>query len=130
MSELELDKKKNQLINALLIKKFTSLGFNKLTDIQQQAIPKILEKKNSLILAPTGSGKTECAVIPIFLHIRKSKYPDKIKTLYITPLRALNRDVFRRIVKYSEIEGLDTKSGMEIHHKQIEKKLGTHLQTY
>ena len=46
MSELELDKKKNQLINALLIKKFTSLGFNKLTDIQQQAIPKILEKKN------------------------------------------------------------------------------------
>jgi len=109
MSELELSKKKNQAINALLIKKFTSLGFNKLTEIQQQAIPKILEKKNSLIIAPTGSGKTECSVIPIFLHIKKTKTPNKIKALYITPLRALNRDVFRRIITYGEIEGLDIK---------------------
>ena len=109
MSELELDKKKKQVINALLIKKFTSLGFNKLTEIQQQAIPKILEKKNSLIIAPTGSGKTECSVIPIFLHIKKSKSLGKIKVLYITPLRALNRDVFRRIINYGEIEGLDIK---------------------
>ena len=109
MSELELGKKKNKVINALLIKKFTSLGFNKLTEIQQQAIPKILEKKNSLIIAPTGSGKTECSVIPIFLHIKKTKIPNKIKALYITPLRALNRDVFRRIITYGEIEGLDIK---------------------
>ena len=109
MSELELDKKKNQVINALLIKKFISLGFNKLTEIQQQAIPKILEKKNSLIIAPTGSGKTECSVIHIFLQIKKSKSPGKIKALYITPLRALNRDVFRRITSYGEIEGLDIK---------------------
>ena len=109
MSELELGKKKNQVINALLIKKFTSLGFNKLTEIQQQAIPKILEKKNSLIIAPTGSGKTECSVIPIFLHIKKTKIPNKIKALYITPLRALNRDVFRRIITYGEVEGLDIK---------------------
>ena len=109
MSELELDKKKNQVINALLIKKFLSLGFNKLTEIQQEAIPKILEKKNSLIIAPTGSGKTECSVIPIFLQIKKSKSPGKIKALYITPLRALNRDVFRRITSYGEIEGLDIK---------------------
>ena len=109
MSELELGKKKNQVINALLIKKFTSLGFNKLTEIQQQAIPKILEKKNSLIIAPTGSGKTECSIIPIFLHIKKTKIPNKIKALYITPLRALNRDVFRRIITYGEVEGLDIK---------------------
>ena len=109
MSELELDKKKNQVINALLIKKFISLGFNKLTEIQQQAIPKILEKKNSLIIAPTGSGKTECSVIPIFLQIKKSKSPGKIKALYITPLRALNRDVHRRIINYAKIEGLDIK---------------------
>jgi len=109
MSELELEKRKSQVINASLITKFTSLGFNKLTEIQQLAIPKILEKKNSLITAPTGSGKTECSVIPIFSQIKKSKSPGKIKALYITPLRALNRDVHRRIINYAKIEGLDIK---------------------
>ena len=109
MSELEINKRKSQVIDSLLIAKFNSLGFNKLTEIQKQAIPKILEQKNSLIIAPTGSGKTECSVIPIFSQIKKSKIPGKIKTLYITPLRALNRDVFRRIITYGEIDGLDIK---------------------
>ena len=109
MSELEIDTRKKKVIDTLLTAKFNSLGFNKLTEIQQQAIPKILEQKNSLIIAPTGSGKTECAVIPIFLQIKKSKSPGKIKAVYITPLRALNRDVFRRIITYGEIEGLDIK---------------------
>ena len=109
MSELEINKRKSQVIDSLLIAKFNSLGFNKLTEIQKQAIPKILEQKNSLIIASTGSGKTECSVIPIFLQIKKSKIPGKIKTLYITPLRALNRDVFRRIITYGEIDGLDIK---------------------
>lgn len=59
-----------------------------------------------MVIAPTGSGKTETAVIPIFSRVSKSKKPDKIKVLYITPLRALNRDVFKRIIQYAENEGL------------------------
>ena len=109
MSELEISKRTNQVIDSSVIAKFNSLGFNKLTEIQKQAIPKILEQKNSLILAPTGSGKTECSVIPIFSQIKKSKIPGKIKVLYITPLRALNRDIFRRIITYGTDEGLDIK---------------------
>jgi ATP-dependent Lhr-like helicase len=65
-----------------------------------------------LVIAPTGSGKTETAVIPIFSRVAKSKKPDKIKVLYITPLRALNRDVFKRIIQYAENEGLR----IEIRH--------------
>ncbi len=59
-----------------------------------------------MIVAPTGSGKTECAVIPIFSQIKKTKKRGKIKALYVTPLRALNRDVFRRVIKYAELEDL------------------------
>ena len=118
MSELELDKKKNQAIDLSLIEKFNSMGFNELTEIQKLAIPKIQEKKNSLILAPTGSGKTECSVIPIFSHISKSKTPNKIKALYITPLRALNRDVFRRIINYAKDDGLK----IDIRHGDTSQK--------
>ena len=59
-----------------------------------------------MVIAPTGSGKTETAVIPIFARVAKSKRLDKIKVLYVTPLRALNRDVFKRIIHYAETEGL------------------------
>ncbi|HXV38329.1 MAG TPA: DEAD/DEAH box helicase [Nitrosopumilaceae archaeon] len=86
--------------------KFHSLGFKNLTYIQKKAIPIIFQKIDSLVIAPTGSGKTETAVIPIFTHLAKSKRLGKIKALYITPLRALNRDVFRRIIKYAENECL------------------------
>ena len=108
MSELEQDRVKNQnrLANLSFTEKFRSLGFENLTDIQKKAVPIIFQKIDSLIVAPTGSGKTESSVIPIFTHIAKSKKFGKIKALYITPLRALNRDVFRRIIKYAENENL------------------------
>src|SRR5712692_4881378 len=108
MSELEQDRVKNQnrLANLSFTEKFRSLGFENLTDIQKKAVPTIFQKIDSLIVAPTGSGKTESSVIPIFTHIAKSKKFGKIKALYVTPLRALNRDVFRRIIKYAENEGL------------------------
>ncbi|HEU5488662.1 MAG TPA: DEAD/DEAH box helicase, partial [Candidatus Nitrosotalea sp.] len=89
-----------------LEEKFRNLGFAHLTEIQQKAVPVIFQKIDSLVVAPTGSGKTETAVIPIFSRVAHSKKQDKIKVLYITPLRALNRDVFKRIIKYAENEGL------------------------
>ncbi|MGI0087126.1 MAG: DEAD/DEAH box helicase [Nitrosotalea sp.] len=86
--------------------KFRNLGFEHLTEIQKKAVPAIYQKIDSLVIAPTGSGKTETAVVPIFDRVAKSKKHGKIKTLYVTPLRALNRDVFRRVIRYAENEGL------------------------
>jgi ATP-dependent Lhr-like helicase len=108
MSELEQDRIKNQkrLADLSLTDKFCSLGFENLTDIQKKAVPVVYQKIDSLIVAPTGSGKTESSVIPIFARLANSKKTGKIKALYITPLRALNRDVFRRIIKYAENENL------------------------
>ena len=102
MNDLEQKILRNPPIENFLEEKFRSFGFEQLTNIQKKAVPIIYQKKNSLIIAPTGSGKTECSVIPIFSHAKKTKEQGKIKVLYITPLRALNRDVFRRIIKYAE----------------------------
>ena len=87
---------------------FLKEGFKSLTAIQKKAIPVISRKINSLLVAPTGSGKTEAAVIPVFIQLSNYKihHRGKIKAIYITPLRALNNDVFRRIIKYAESENL------------------------
>lgn len=103
---------KNQFPDSILDSLFVHFGFTDLTEIQKKASPIILQKKDCLVIAPTGSGKTECSVIPIFSLVKKSKKPGKIKVLYITPLRALNRDVFRRITKYAQYNDLS----IEIRH--------------
>ena len=97
---------------------FENFGFSNLTEIQKKASPIILQKKDCLVIAPTGSGKTECSVIPIFSLLKSSRKPGKIKALYITPLRALNRDVFRRITKYAHQSELS----IEIRHGDTTQK--------
>ena len=106
MEKLDQKMSEKTQTETFLQEKFRLLGFKQFTNIQKKAVPIVSQKKNSLIIAPTGSGKTECTVIPIFSLIKKTKQQGKIKVLYVTPLRALNRDVFRRIIRYAEYDDL------------------------
>ncbi|MCS7125456.1 MAG: DEAD/DEAH box helicase [Aigarchaeota archaeon] len=71
--------------------------FKHLTAPQIYAIPRILENRNILLIAPTGTGKTEAALLPILSKMLVEDVGHGIKLLYITPLRALNRDLLDRI---------------------------------
>ena len=76
------------------------IGLEEPSDIQKLAIPIILQGKNVLVIAPTGTGKTLASVLPIFnlfLEHRSSHETKGISMLYVTPLRALNRDIVRRL---------------------------------
>ncbi len=91
----------------LIVEKFSREGFSKLTTIQRKALPVISRKVNSLLVAPTGSGKTEAAVMPVFTMLAHAAgKAGAIRAIYITPLRALNNDVQRRIIRYAESSGL------------------------
>ncbi|MBU5537402.1 MAG: DEAD/DEAH box helicase [Candidatus Aenigmatarchaeota archaeon] len=68
---------------------------------QQLAIPYIASGINTLIIAPTGSGKTEAALLKIFDRVIQEK-PRPISTLYITPMKSLNRDLLDRIMWWSK----------------------------
>ncbi|MFQ5475760.1 MAG: DEAD/DEAH box helicase [Nitrosopumilus sp.] len=114
MKDLDQNQQTNQTLESL----FETFGFSKLTEIQKKASPIIFQKKDCLVIAPTGSGKTECSVIPIFSLLKNSKKSGKIKSLYITPLRALNRDVFRRITKYAH----ENELSIEIRHGDTSQK--------
>jgi ATP-dependent Lhr-like helicase len=72
-------------------------GFTALSDAQKQAIPLILEKNHIVLIAPTGTGKTESAMFPIFDGLLKLPGGGGFKALYITPLRSLNRDILSRM---------------------------------
>ena len=72
------------------------VGIDKLTTPQLKAIPEILKGENCLIIAPTGMGKTEAALIPVFHLFLSQEKKEGLNILYITPLRALNRDLLQR----------------------------------
>src|SRR3972149_1707699 len=93
-------------LDARILDAARALGIEEFTEPQLRAIPPILAGKHVLLVAPTGIGKTEAAVFPI-LHRLLREDPKRIAALYITPLRALNRDMLRRLTFFAERLGLD-----------------------
>lgn len=72
-------------------------GFREPTEIQRLALPLLEGEADALLLSPTGTGKTEAALLPI-LSRRLGTPSPPIGLLYVTPLRALNRDLEQRLV--------------------------------
>jgi len=87
-------------------------GFTFPTEPQVQTIPFVMAGEHVLLIAPTGSGKTESVVLPVFHRIMQKKDGERtegkrgISVIYITPLRALNRDMLIRLEWWGKELGL------------------------
>ncbi|MGB1585582.1 MAG: DEAD/DEAH box helicase [Thermoplasmatota archaeon] len=94
-------------------------GWQGLSDTQDAAWAPLADGGHQLVMAPTGTGKTEAALLPVLDKLLRARdameeqakaWPTGFKVLYVTPLRALNRDLLGRLATWSE--ALDLRIGV------------------
>jgi ATP-dependent RNA helicase RhlE len=96
-------------LSSEILKALDETGYTTPTPIQAQAIPVVLQNKDVLGCAQTGTGKTAAFVIPMLEQIAKSKSRDnkrKVRGLIVTPTRELAIQIgenFREYGKYTNM---------------------------
>ncbi len=120
------DKESLAVLNKYVREWFTG-RFDELTPPQKYAFRLISEKKNILIAAPTGSGKTMSGFLTIisklFDYSLEGKLEDKVYCLYVSPLRALNNDVYNNLSKPLEeiYELIKKEKGVDLLKENIQQ---------
>lgn len=101
---------KDLKIIAPILKALQEEGYTHPTPIQEQAIPILLNRKDLLGCAQTGTGKTAAFTIPILQNLYNSKGDSKgkrkIKSLIVTPTRELAIQINESITSYGKYTGL------------------------
>ena len=91
-----------------LLKAISKKGYSTPSPIQKKAIPPILEGKDVLASAQTGTGKTAGFTLPILQILSQGKYLSHrpIRALILTPTRELAAQILANIKEYSEFVDL------------------------
>ena len=106
-------------IDERILRALTEIGFENMTPIQEQAIPKLLEGKDIIGQAQTGTGKTAAFGIPM---IQMADPEDRsLQALVLCPTRELAMQAaeeLRRFAKYLHgVRILPVYGGQEIFHQ-------------
>ena len=99
-------------LNESILKAVSEERFHTATLVQQKVIPSVLEKKNMVVSAQTGTGKTAAFALPIIQLLSEKlveeKEVKKIKSLIITPTRELAIQILEKFTSYSKYTNLST----------------------
>ena len=88
-----------------LLKAIEKTGYTKPTLIQAQSIPKVLEGRDILGAAQTGTGKTAAFALPILNHIIKKPVrllPKRTRVLVVSPTRELAVQIYESFLTYGK----------------------------
>lgn len=80
-----------------VIEALDAMGFDTPTPVQAQAIPAILENKDVIACAQTGTGKTAAFMLPILNAICKLPSSNKVSTIIIVPTRELAMQIDQQV---------------------------------
>ena len=100
-------------LSETLLRAVNSEGYTTPTPVQEQSIPPLLEGRDVLGVAQTGTGKTAAFALPV-LQIMSRKQPQGkrfIRALILSPTRELAAQIDERFAAYSE--------HMDVRHRVI-----------
>lgn len=94
-------------LNSNIAKALQACGYNHPTPIQASSIPNILEGKDLVASAQTGTGKTAAFVLPALHRLAETKGGSKPRVLILTPTRELATQVLDAVAKYGKFMRLN-----------------------
>lgn len=81
-----------------------TLGWRTLRPLQREAIDPLLDGKHALLLAPTASGKTEAAVLPLMSRMLTESWTG-LSVIYLCPIKALLNNLHDRLSTLMQLMG-------------------------
>jgi len=120
----EIEKNLDPLVKEWFFSKFKEFSLPQLYGVMP-----IWERKNILISAPTGGTKTLTAFLSILNYLislaRKKELEEKVYAVYISPLKALNNDIWANLKEpLKEIEELAEKQKIELQQIRVAVRTG------
>lgn len=115
-------------IDADILKAISDLGFEEPSPIQEACIPIIIEGKDVIGQAQTGTGKTAAFGIPVVQAVHPEKLA--VQAIILTPTRELAIQVsaeLRKIAKYKPLRILPIYGGQSIRHQIRVLQQGVHI---
>jgi ATP-dependent RNA helicase RhlE len=108
-----------------ILQAIVKAGYTEPTPIQEKAIPVILNRKDVLASAQTGTGKTAGFTLPILEILTQKPHVGKrkIRALILTPTRELAAQILENINQYSQF--LDIKSTVVFGGVNINPQIAT-----
>ena len=104
---------------------FQKKGWN-LRPHQAELLKRSKSGQSTLLIAPTGAGKTLAGFLPSMVALSSAKHHHQLHTLYISPLKALAQDIERNLKTPVQEMGLDiaieTRTGDTPQHKRQRQK--------
>ncbi|MBR9705762.1 ATP-dependent helicase [Candidatus Pacearchaeota archaeon] len=112
-----------------LVEEWFFSKFSDFSESQLYGVMNVHERKNILISAPTGNGKTLTSFLAILNYLirlaRKKELEEKIYCIYASPLKALNNDIYVNLLRpLEEIEHIAKIKGIELQKIRVGLRTG------
>jgi superfamily II DNA/RNA helicase len=119
-----------------LLRAVAEMGYETMTPIQEQAIPVVLEGKDVMGAAQTGTGKTAAFTLPLLQRMMKHDNPSTsparhpVRALVLLPTRELADQVAQQVklyAKYTNLRSAVVFGGMDMKPQTLELKKGVEV---